>query len=164
MTLQACCCIVFDRRGGCCELSILRQIVRLIVRVWCINRRRHSLCLCSLRHTEVIDALQQVRHLFVRISEVRGAGASTRCEDAVTRSESAANFFALNPKTIDSVHSRARLNGSNGHIRTQILNEGKSIDTSYQKLVGSRTNANGDGFTMHRWLSNDLHIDDWAEH
>lgn len=71
----------------------------------------------------------------MRISEVRRAWASTRCEDAVTRSEGTADFFALNTKTIDSIHPRACLNSRDGHIRTEVLDECEDIDTGYRVLV-----------------------------
>lgn len=73
----------------------------------------------------------------MRIGKVWGAWASARCEDALARSEGTTDFFTLNTKTVDSIHSRARLNGSNRHIRTDVLYKCKDIDTGYGTLVDS---------------------------
>lgn len=88
--------------------------------------------LCSLSDTEVIDPLYEIRHLLMRISEVWGAWASTRYQEAFTRSEGAANFLTLNTKAFDTIHSRAGLNGSDRHIGTEVLYECEHIGTGYQ--------------------------------
>ena len=101
----------------------------------------------------------------MRISEVRGAWAPTRCEDSVTGSEGAASFFALNTKTIDSIHPRARLNGSERHIRSDVLNECEDIDTSYRGLMNWCANGKEmPGRTVHRWFSDNLHMGDSTKH
>ena len=65
----------------------------------------------------------------MRITEVWGAWASTRYEETFTWSERAADLFALNTKTIDTIHPRTRLNGSDRHVRTEVLYECEHIDT-----------------------------------
>ncbi len=92
-----------------------------------------------------------------------GAWASTRCEDAVTGSEGAADLFALNTKTVDSIHPRTRLNRSDRHIRTDVLYECEDIDTGYRKSEDSFANGKENGRTVHRWLSDNLHMDDRTE-
>lgn len=100
----------------------------------------------------------------MRIGEVWGAWAPTRCEDAVTRSERAADLFAFNTKAIDSIHPRARLNGSDRHIRAEVLYKCEDINTRYRELVGSCAHEKKIGHTVRRWLSDDLHMGDMTEH
>ena len=101
----------------------------------------------------------------MRISEVRGAWASTRCKDSVTGSEGAASFFALNTKTIDSIHPRARLNGSERHIRSDVLYECEDVDTGYRILMNWCVHEKEmSGRTVHRWLSDNLYMGDSTEH
>ena len=98
----------------------------------------------------------------MRLGEVWRAWATTGCEDAVTGSEGAADFFTLNTKTIDSIHPRARLNRSDRHIRTDVLYECEDVDTGYRKS-GTSAPMEREWLTVHRWLSNDLYMRDRTE-
>ena len=67
----------------------------------------------------------------MRISEVWGAWASTRYQKTFTRSQGAANLLTLNTKTVDAIHSRSALNGSDRHVGTEVLYECEYIGTGY---------------------------------